>query len=146
MFYVIFFFREKLYKMSKQPIGELSSNNHTGYGTKFTTSLNKERLSKTKEAMFRETKVAEKDVRFIVNKPLNKRRITKARIVQTAEPTKIRASKVVNLRKKNSEKEENPVEDKLLFKKKLSLEYDKLKISRYLMFNLNSENVFKYII
>ena len=134
-FGLIIVHRERLYKSSKQPTGDLSSTNHTGYGTKFTSSIHKERLSKTKEVVCKESKVIDKDIRFIVNKPLNKRRTAKARVIQTAEPTKVRNSKVINLRKKNSEREENPVEDKLLFKKKLSLEYDKLKISKLLEVN-----------
>ena len=80
-----------------------------------------------------------------VIKQATKKRVMKARIIQTAEPSKQRYTKFVQLRKRNVDRIDIENELKLQNKRRIAMEYDKIRMSKTTIQNLIG-NVFKYII
>lgn len=70
----------------------------------------------------------------------------KSRIVQTAEPIKQRYTKFVQLKKKPVDKIDIENELKLQNKRRIAMEYDKIKMSNFNDVKVCIGNVFKYII
>jgi len=69
----------------------------------------------------------DKKIKFLVAKPLNKRKVVKPRTVQTAEPTKLRASRTYQVK---SNIEDRTLDKSKQMQNKQVYEVSKIKISK----------------
>lgn len=70
-------------------------------------------------------------------KQSTKKRVVKSRIIQTAEPTKQRYTKFVQLKKKHVDKIDIENELKLQNKRRIAMEYDKIRMSNFQYLNIS---------